>query len=672
MKPAIVYMLEVLVCSGVLLAAYAILLERRVRFRWCRLYLLLTTFAAALIPLLRIPVWPGRVVAAAPAIPPDLPVWTGEVLPDEGGGFAVTPEIFCLGLYLLGAVLIAGVMAWQVIRIRRLRRGAEISRTGDYTLVRTRQEIASFSFLRTIYVWDKTPAGELAAILAHESSHIAHRHSIERILMELMKALLWWNPFAWIAARRLTEAEEFEADNDVLSSGYDRAEYMQTIFRQLFGYSPEIANGLRNSLTKKRFKMMTKQTKSRHGLLRLAGTLPAVIGLLCAFGFTSRAAVIVAPATAPATGTTEEPAGIRTAADAMQKQDKTCTATLSVVDKKDKRPNEGALVQAAGTQKGTTDDLPDAPQKQQQEQVTVSVATYKDKAPLAGALVKVSGSSKGAVTNSAGLAELRVPANSALEISYIGCKPHIAQVGDKARQMFMFDMQAETAGKSETEGTTVTTTVTDKPLYIVNGIETKEIGKLDPDRIERMSVLKDKAATALYGEKARNGVIVITLKGADMEPATSESNGKRDDAEQTAANAIAIKNGTPEKEEAFLVTETMPLFPTEDPAAPYGDLSNFRAWVQKNVKYPAEAFEKGIGGRVVLSFVVEKDGSVSDIQKLQAPDASLWEEARRVIASSPKWKPGEQRGQIVRVKYTLPVDFRLTKASDTPAPESGK
>ena len=170
MKPAIIYMLEVLVCSGVLLAAYAILLERRVKFRWCRLYLLLTTFAAALIPLLRIPVWPGRIVAALPAISPDLPVWTGEVLPDEGGGFTVTPESLCLGLYLLGAALIAGVMVWQVIRIRRLRRGAEISRTGDYTLVRTRQEIASFSFLRTIYVWDKTPAGELAAILARKEA----------------------------------------------------------------------------------------------------------------------------------------------------------------------------------------------------------------------------------------------------------------------------------------------------------------------------------------------------------------------------------------------------------------------------------------------------------------------------------------------------------------------
>ena len=724
MKTLAIYALEVLACSGVLLAAYAILLERRVKFRWCRLYLLATTAVAALIPLLRIPVWPGRIIVATPTVTAPAPGdWTAEVLPDAEA-HAITPGHLCLGLYLAGAALILGIMLWQVFRIRRLRRGAEVTRTGKYKIVRTRQEIASFSFFRTIYIWTATPAAEMGAILAHESSHIAHRHSLERIVMETMKAALWWNPFVWIAARRLTEAEEFEADNDVLSSGYDRAEYMQTIFRQLFGYSPEIANGLRNSLTKKRFKMMTKQTKSRHGLLRLAGTLPAVIGLLCAFGFTSRAAVIVAPATAPATGTTEEPADIRTAADAMQKQDKTCTATLSVVDKKDKRPIEGALVQAAGTPKGTvtskdgravitvpegselkishigyeprtigvkdenpvvvslirnpkagftpTDDLPDAPQKQQQEQVTVSVATYKDNAPLAGALVKVSGSQIGAVTNDEGLAALQVPANSALEISHIGCKPHIAQVGDKARQMFMFDMQAETAGKSETEGTTVTTTVTDKPLYIVNGIETKEIGKLDPDRIESMSVLKNKAATALYGEKARNGVIVITLKGADMGPATSESNGKRDDAEQTAANAIAIKNGTPEKEEAFLVTETMPLFPTDDPAVPYGDLGNFRAWVQKNVKYPAEAFEKGIGGRVVLSFVVEKDGSVSDIQKLQAPDASLWEEARRVIASSPKWKPGEQRGQIVRVKYTLPVDFRLTKASDTPAPESGK
>ena len=279
MKALALYALEVLACSGVLLAAYSILLERRVAFRWCRAYLLTATLLAAVIPLLRIPVWPGEVIELAPAIAaePQTAAWTDETFEAvETAAPAVTPEALCLMLYLLGAGLIAGVMIAQAVRIRRLRRGAEISRNERFTLVRTRQQIASFSFFRSIYVWLQTPAEELPAIVAHEASHIAHRHSLERIAMECMKAALWWNPFAWIAARRLTEAEEFEADSDVLAGGYDMEHYMNVLFRQLFGYSPEIANGLRDSLTKKRFQMMTTPKSGRYTLLRLAGTLPVV------------------------------------------------------------------------------------------------------------------------------------------------------------------------------------------------------------------------------------------------------------------------------------------------------------------------------------------------------------------------------------------------------------
>lgn len=195
MKTLAIYALEVLACSGVLLAAYTILLDRRVKFRWCRLYLLASTAAAALIPLLRIPVWPGQVIVATPTVTaPDLADWTAEVLPDAEA-HAITPGHLCLGLYLAGATLILGIMLWQIFRIRRLRRGAEVTRTGKYRIVRTQQEIASFSFFRTIYIWAATPAAEMGAILAHESSHIAHRHSLERIVMETMKAALWWNPF---------------------------------------------------------------------------------------------------------------------------------------------------------------------------------------------------------------------------------------------------------------------------------------------------------------------------------------------------------------------------------------------------------------------------------------------------------------------------------------------
>lgn len=135
---------------------------------------------------------------------------------------------------------------------------------------------------------------------------------------------------------------------------------------------------------------------------------------------------------------------------------------------------------------------------------------------------------------------------------------------------------------------------------------------------------------------------------------------------------VEVVEETIEDDQPFLIAETMPLFPMQEGGNPgYGDLNTFRAWVQKNIKYPAEAFKNGEQGRVVLSFVVEKDGSVSNIQILQTPGKAFSEETRRVVAASPKWKPGEQRGEKVRVRYTLPVDFRITAtAQDTKTSEN--
>ena len=716
MKTLAIYALEVLACSGVLLAAYTILLDRRVKFRWCRLYLLASTAAAALIPLLRIPVWPGQVIVATPTVTaPDLADWTAEVLPDAEA-HAITPGHLCLGLYLAGATLILGIMLWQIFRIRRLRRGAEVTRTGKYRIVRTQQEIASFSFFRTIYIWAATPAAEMGAILAHESSHIAHRHSLERIVMETMKAALWWNPFVWIAARRLTEAEEFEADSDVLTSGYDRAEYMQTIFKQLFGYSPEIANGLRNSLTKKRFKMMTTQTKSRHSLLRLAGILPALIGLLCAFSFTTRAAVIVAPATG--TGIETAP-GQETQNAGDEKKDKTRSVSIEVRSK-DKGALSGAIVQVIGTTQGTVTDTDghaeiavpggsklmisypgyepatvDTKLHSQKEasvvvllrtenkaasssnqgaattEKQVAVTVLKDGEPLPGAVITIKDTQKGVVTDKSGHAEIYAPQGSILTVTYVGCKPYLLEVGEAARQFAGIPLE------SETPGTPVLSAEIGKPLWVVDGIEVAPdfINKLDPNRIENITVLKDQSAVATYGQEARNGVVIITTKGDTALPARPENARQEHGKATTQAEAHdeAIREtGETEDDQPFLIAETMPLFPMQEGGNPgYGDLNTFRAWVQKNIKYPAEAFRNGEQGRVVLSFVVEKDGSVSNIQILQTPGKAFSEETRRVVAASPKWKPGEQRGEKVRVRYTLPVDFRITAtAQDTKTSEN--
>lgn len=113
-----------------------------------------------------------------------------------------------------------------------------------------------------------------------------------------------------------------------------------------------------------------------------------------------------------------------------------------------------------------------------------------------------------------------------------------------------------------------------------------------------------------------------------------------------------VKDEQIEDETIFLRAETMPSFQG-------GDINAFRVWVLQNVRFPQLALENGVKGRVVLSFVIDKDGRLTNIEVLQSPDRTLSEEAVRVLNGSPKWSPGKQRNQVVRVKYTLPVDFRM-------------
>lgn len=103
--------------------------------------------------------------------------------------------------------------------------------------------------------------------------------------------------------------------------------------------------------------------------------------------------------------------------------------------------------------------------------------------------------------------------------------------------------------------------------------------------------------------------------------------------------------------EIFTVVEEMPSFP--------GGLQELMKFISKEVKYPAEAQEKGIQGRVILSMVIDKEGNVNDIKVLRGVDPLLDNEAIRVIKSMPKWTPGKQKGKAVNVKYTIPVSFKL-------------
>ena len=105
------------------------------------------------------------------------------------------------------------------------------------------------------------------------------------------------------------------------------------------------------------------------------------------------------------------------------------------------------------------------------------------------------------------------------------------------------------------------------------------------------------------------------------------------------------------KEEVFMVAEQMPEFP--------GGMKEMLKFLQENVKYPENAMRNNVQGRVIVQFVIEKDGTPTEFKVLRSVDPDLDAEALRVMKAMPKWKPGMQKGQVVRVKFTVPVSFKL-------------
>jgi protein TonB len=145
-------------------------------------------------------------------------------------------------------------------------------------------------------------------------------------------------------------------------------------------------------------------------------------------------------------------------------------------------------------------------------------------------------------------------------------------------------------------------------------------------------------------EKSNKAVGAFTVEGND------EVGGEVLKAKEEIAAPEPPKQQV-EENKVFDVVEQMPSFP--------GGMGALMSWLSQNIKYPVIAAENGVQGRVIVQFVVEKDGSITDVKVAKSVDPSLDKEAARVVSAMPKWTPGKQNGSAVRVKYTVPVTFKL-------------
>ena len=157
---------------------------------------------------------------------------------------------------------------------------------------------------------------------------------------------------------------------------------------------------------------------------------------------------------------------------------------------------------------------------------------------------------------------------------------------------------------------------------------------------------QEKTVTISEGQELKLDYTLTKVAAKSVQPTLTSTPG-------VIAPPVEAPVEEEEEDVVFEVVESMPEFPG-------GSLAMMK-YIAENIKYPAIAQENGIQGRVICQFVVEKDGKVSDVRVVRSSgEASLDKEAVRVINSMPKWNPGKQRGQLVRVKYTAPVSFRNT------------
>ena len=292
------YIIEFLFCSALFMALYKLLLEGRVSYRLARIYLVWSMVLAAVIPVLELPLYPAETIYYQIPIMESYEADAFDFVEDVA--YADNTErlneksvridwkrVFTSIFWIIYAVMVMmnlAFVAWRLWQIKRLRDGAELAVYENYVLAVSDQVKSPFAFWRTIFLNRLYDGRKREQVILHELSHIRHNHTAERMMLEFMRCIFWFNPFVWYAGSSLEQVQEWQADGDVIREGYDVTEYRLLIFQQIFGCSIDITSGLYNKVTKKRFLMMTNFKRGRFSFIRLFAVIPLLIVMIFAFG----------------------------------------------------------------------------------------------------------------------------------------------------------------------------------------------------------------------------------------------------------------------------------------------------------------------------------------------------------------------------------------------------
>lgn len=606
MTPEFAYLLKVNVAFVLFYAFYRLFFYKDTFFKLRRAILLAFFGLALFYPLLNIQDWVRQQEPIA-----DVIYMYSAMLPEATAKADAAASVDWYG-WLLGSLgfIYWGIVAFlcgrflvQLSSILWLAHTSErvvIHETPVYAL---RKAAGPFSFFRMVFLHPESHSDkETDEILTHECTHVSQWHSIDVILSEMMCMACWFNPFVWLLKREVRHNLEYLADNTVIQSGYDSKSYQYHLLGLAHHQSVTTLYNSFNVLhLKNRIMMMNK--KRSPGIVRTKYLIfIPLVGILMLLSNIEAVARL-----------TVRLANEATVSNAM------VTAT-------------GILVDETGQ-------------------------------PLIGASVVVKGGKERTITDRKGAFSLEVPANAILRCSY---------QGRESQEVLAADMTNNThlslSSKSREMNEQVFTVVEKMPSfpggdaellkYIATNIkypkESQDNGEQGrvicsfivgrDGSVNNPEVLRGVAP--LLNEEAVRVINTMPRWNPGMQ------RGKAVAVKYTVPITFRLKSPVEEaKEETLTVVDVMPQYPGGD-----RELLKF---IAQSIKYPTDAQEAGVQGRVICSFVVDKKGNIVEPKIIRGIDPSLDAEALRVIGMMPRWTPGRQDGKAVRVLYTVPITFRL-------------
>ena len=469
--------------------------------------------------------------------------------------------------YALGVSWFLIRFVWQSAKLYRLRRYSERIILGETPVFKLEKDTAPFSFFKSIYV-SKKMCGEteLKTVVAHEKVHIDERHWADLLLLEVARALQWFNPLLLIYRKAVMQNHEYLADSGTLRNGVSARTYKAVLANQMLGVPVlQVANGFTLFNPTKRILMMNKDKTTPVKRLKLLWALPVIALLLVSFA-------------KPNYVSGENPSTVASA------DEKTITVTGKVTDEKGN--------------------------------------------PLPGTSIVVKNSSTGAVSDAKGNYTLAgIKPDDEIVFSFVGYGTKVAKAASKlnvsmSKEVFVIGYaNNQMAPPPPPPPFVIRGNFGRNPLFLIDGkVSNVDINTIDPNTIDHIEVLKDQSAIALYGEKGKDGVILIATKKGNVPPPPPPANN-----------------------EVFVVVEDMPEFPGGQTAL--GDYITKKA---------AAANEKGFAE---VRFLVDTDGKVKDVKAVSTESDKLNKLATEIIAGFPRWKPGMQRGKAVPVMMQIGIDF---------------